>query len=234
MAIVAVSIAPTGEGPSVSRHVAAALAVVRAQDRVAWRLDPMFTTLEGDLDEIFALVRRMQEAVFDAGAVRVGTVMKIDDRRDRSASMVLEQQRVVARGPGPLLGRVDHGGAEPRDQLVAAIHVLARARAEADVVQADPALVEAVGAVGRVRRAQAEGGATAHAVVEAVPVEDRLQPEGREQLAVEGARPGEVRDRDEGVGDPVDLDVHGRAQLESRASRSPLNCQRASAGKKLR
>ncbi len=87
MAIVAVSIAPTGEGPSVSRHVAAALAVVRAQDRVAWRLDPMFTTLEGDLDEIFALVRRMQEAVFDAGAVRVGTVMKIDDRRDRPASM---------------------------------------------------------------------------------------------------------------------------------------------------
>ncbi len=91
MAIVAVSISPTGskadEGVSVSRYVARALDVVRAQDKVRHRLDPMFTTLEGDLDAIFALVRRMQEAVFEAGAVRVGTVLKIDDRRDREASM---------------------------------------------------------------------------------------------------------------------------------------------------
>lgn len=87
MAIVAVSISPLGEGASVSRHVAAALDVLRGQDRIAWRLDPMFTTLEGDLDEVMALVRRMQEAVFDAGAVRVSTVIKIDDRRDRSVSM---------------------------------------------------------------------------------------------------------------------------------------------------
>ena len=91
MAIVAVSISPTGgtpeEGVSVSRYVARALEVVRAQRAVRYRLDPMFTTLEGDLDQIFSLVRRMQEAVFDAGAVRVGTVLKIDDRRDRSPTM---------------------------------------------------------------------------------------------------------------------------------------------------
>ena len=91
MAIVAVSIAPTGgsagEGASVSRYVARALEVLRGQQAVRYRLDPMFTTLEGDLDEILALVRRMQEAVFEAGAVRVGTVLKIDDRRDRRATM---------------------------------------------------------------------------------------------------------------------------------------------------
>lgn len=87
MAIVAVSIAPVGDGVSVSRHVAAALHVVREQDRVRHRLDPMFTTLEGDLDEIFALIRRMHEAVFAAGAQRVGTVIKIDDRRDRAVAM---------------------------------------------------------------------------------------------------------------------------------------------------
>ena len=87
MAIVAVSISPTGSGPSVSEYVAAALRVVEAQDEVAWELGPMFTTLEGDLDAIFALIRRMQEAVFEAGAVRVGTVLKIDDRRDKVATM---------------------------------------------------------------------------------------------------------------------------------------------------
>ena len=94
MAIAAVSISPVGEGTSVSRYVAAALRVARAQDRVRIRLDPMFTTLEGDLDEIFALVRRMQEAVFEAGAQRVGTVLKIDDRRDRRARMEDKLQSV--------------------------------------------------------------------------------------------------------------------------------------------
>lgn len=87
MAIVAVSIAPVGEGTSVSRYVAAALEVVREQDRVRHRLDPMFTTLEGELPEIFALIQRMQEAVFALGARRVSTVIKIDERRDRSVRM---------------------------------------------------------------------------------------------------------------------------------------------------
>ena len=41
----------------------------------------------GDLEEIFSLIRQMQEAVFTAGAVRLGTVIKIDDRRDRAVSM---------------------------------------------------------------------------------------------------------------------------------------------------
>ena len=94
MAIVAVSLSPLGSGVGVSRYVAAALREVRAQDRVAFQLDSMFTTLEGDLDEIFALVRRMQEAVFAAGAERVGTVLKIDDRRDRVASMQEKVERV--------------------------------------------------------------------------------------------------------------------------------------------
>ena len=87
MAIVAVSISPVGSGVGVSEYVAAALRVVRAQDRVRYRLDPMFTTLEGDLGEIYRLIERMQEAVFAAGAVRVGTVIKIDDRRDRDVRM---------------------------------------------------------------------------------------------------------------------------------------------------
>lgn len=87
MAIVAVSISPVGVGVSLSRYVAAAERVVRGQSQIRVRLDPMFTTLEGDVDEIFALIRQMQEAVFEAGAVRVGTVIKIDDRRDRGVKM---------------------------------------------------------------------------------------------------------------------------------------------------
>jgi uncharacterized protein (TIGR00106 family) len=87
MAIAAVSISPVGEGTSVSRYVAAALREVRRQDRVRWRLDPMFTTLEGEVAEIFELVQRMQEAVFAEGALRVSTVIKLDERRDRPVHM---------------------------------------------------------------------------------------------------------------------------------------------------
>ena len=58
MAIAAVSISPVGVGTSVSKYVAAALEVVRAQSRVRYRLDPMFTTLEGELGDIYALVQR--------------------------------------------------------------------------------------------------------------------------------------------------------------------------------
>lgn len=76
-----------GVGLSVSRYVAAAIEVLEAQDRVVWRLDSMFTTLEGESDDCFEVIRAMQEAVFAAGAERVGTVIKMDDRRDRVVSM---------------------------------------------------------------------------------------------------------------------------------------------------
>ncbi|HEY5658899.1 MAG TPA: MTH1187 family thiamine-binding protein [Myxococcota bacterium] len=87
MAIAAVSITPIGVGVGVSRFVATALEVVRGQDRVRYRLDPMFTTLEGELADIHALIQAMQEAVFAAGVQRVSTVIKIDDRRDRAVRM---------------------------------------------------------------------------------------------------------------------------------------------------
>ena len=87
MAIVAVSIAPTGEGPSVGEYVTAALRVLDDQADVRWELGAIFTTLEGDLDTIFLLVRRIQESVFAKGARRVGTVIKIDNRRDAPSRM---------------------------------------------------------------------------------------------------------------------------------------------------
>jgi len=84
MAIAAVSLSPLGVGISVSAYVAAALRVLEQQDRVEWKLDSMFTTLEGEPEDLFVVIQAMQEAVFAAGAKRVGTLIKIDDRRDRS------------------------------------------------------------------------------------------------------------------------------------------------------
>lgn len=100
MAIAAVSISPVGVGVGVSEYVAAALRVARSQSAVRVRLDPMFTTLEGELADIYTLVQRMQEAVFAAGALRVGTVIKIDDRRDRVVAMEEKVDSVEAKLAG--------------------------------------------------------------------------------------------------------------------------------------
>jgi uncharacterized protein (TIGR00106 family) len=88
MAIVAVSIAPSGtEGTSLSAYVAEAERVIRADGRVKYRLDPMFTTLEGDLSVCLEIVEKMHEALFAMGCKRVGSVIKIDDRRDKVVHM---------------------------------------------------------------------------------------------------------------------------------------------------
>ncbi|MBD3166843.1 MTH1187 family thiamine-binding protein [bacterium] len=88
MAIVAVSIAPNGvNDTSLSKYVAKALEVIKREERVRYRLDPMFTTLEGDLNVILPLVGRMHEALADMGAPRISTVVKIDDRRDKDVHM---------------------------------------------------------------------------------------------------------------------------------------------------
>jgi uncharacterized protein YqgV (UPF0045/DUF77 family) len=51
----------------------------------------MFTTLEGEPEDLFDVIRQMQEAIFAAGAQRVGTVIKIDERRDRPAVAMEEK-----------------------------------------------------------------------------------------------------------------------------------------------
>ncbi len=87
MAIVAVSISPLGEGPSVSRYVAAAEKVLSGYPNIKRQIGPMFTTLEGDLADIWQAIRAMQEAVFELGAGRVVSTLTIDDRRDKEITM---------------------------------------------------------------------------------------------------------------------------------------------------
>ena len=44
--------------------------------------------MEGDLERLLSLVRKMHQSAFDAGAMRVVTTVKIDERRDKASSMV--------------------------------------------------------------------------------------------------------------------------------------------------
>ena len=50
------------------------------------QLTSMGTIVEGNLDEILALTKRMHETPFLKGIDRVVTTIRIDDRRDRKAT----------------------------------------------------------------------------------------------------------------------------------------------------
>ena len=76
--IVAFSITPLGVGEGVAEHVAEAVRVVR-ESGLPNSTDAMFTTVEGEWDEVMDVVRRATEAVA-ARAPRVGLVLKADLR----------------------------------------------------------------------------------------------------------------------------------------------------------
>ena len=63
------------------------LDIAKADPKVSYALNPMGTTLEGELGDLYHCLQNMQEALFDDGIQRVYTVCKIDDRRDKYQDM---------------------------------------------------------------------------------------------------------------------------------------------------
>jgi uncharacterized protein (TIGR00106 family) len=85
MAIAEVSVVPLGtKTPSVSQYVARALRVLEQEKDIRYEMTAMGTIIEGDLDRILAVVKKMHEGIFGEGVARVITTVKIDDRRDKA------------------------------------------------------------------------------------------------------------------------------------------------------
>jgi uncharacterized protein (TIGR00106 family) len=76
--LIAFSVTPLGVGEGVGEIVAEAVRVVRASG-LPNETDSMFTTIEGDWDEVMAVVKDAVDAVA-ARAPRVSLVMKADIR----------------------------------------------------------------------------------------------------------------------------------------------------------
>jgi uncharacterized protein (TIGR00106 family) len=76
--LVAFSVTPLGVGEDVADYVADAVRVVR-DSGLPNRTDAMFTTVEGDWDEVMGVVKRAVEAVA-AKAPRVSLSLKADVR----------------------------------------------------------------------------------------------------------------------------------------------------------
>jgi len=88
MALVEISVIPLGTPtPSVSQYIARAVKVLEGEKDIKYELTAMGTIIEGDLERVLTLARKMHEAVFNAGVMRVVTTIKIDDRRDKASTM---------------------------------------------------------------------------------------------------------------------------------------------------
>jgi len=95
MAVVELSIVPIGiENTSLSSYVAQAVKVLKTSS-LEYQLTAMGTIISGDLDEILGIIRQMHESCFAAGAKRVLTQIKIDDRRDKAGSPEQKIQSVL-------------------------------------------------------------------------------------------------------------------------------------------
>ncbi len=98
MALMAISIAPSGSNEtSLSTFVAEVIKIAKEDDRVTIELGSMFTTIEGELDVCFEVARRMHERMAELGAKRISTVIKIDDRRDKAATIEGKKASVQAK-----------------------------------------------------------------------------------------------------------------------------------------
>ena len=100
--LVAFSVAPSGsseltrENPEGSVHdaVAAAVAVVR-ESGLPNSTDSMFTTIEGEWDEVMAVVKNATDAVALYGS-RVSLVLKADIRPGRTGELTGKVERLEA------------------------------------------------------------------------------------------------------------------------------------------
>ena len=95
-----VSIIPVGTSDTgLSRYIAACLKVLEGRKDTSYRLTPMGTIIEGPLDKVLEVIRKMHEIPFSKGASRVVTLLKIDDRRDKSSTMAGKVESVVKLRP---------------------------------------------------------------------------------------------------------------------------------------
>lgn len=95
--LVAFSVAPSGgEGADASVHdaVAAAVQVVR-ESGLPNHTDSMFTTIEGEWDEVFDVIKRATDAV-GAFGTRVSLVLKADIRPGHTGELTGKVERLEA------------------------------------------------------------------------------------------------------------------------------------------
>ncbi len=94
-AIVGFTLVPLGAGISVSPYVAAIERVLE-QSGLTFEVNANSTNIEGEWNEVFAVLERCHETVHAEGAPRIHTCVQVGTRTDRSQRMA-EKLESVAR-----------------------------------------------------------------------------------------------------------------------------------------
>jgi len=96
--IAQLSVYPIGEGSSLGRFVKKGVSVIK-ESGYKYEVGGMSTSIEvPDLDALFELVKAVHAAQVEEGAKRVVVDLKIDDRRDKQATIESKKTSV---GAGP-------------------------------------------------------------------------------------------------------------------------------------
>lgn len=92
--IAQLSVYPIGEGTSLSRFVKKGVEVVE-KSGYTFDVGGMSTSIEvPDLDALFKLIKEVHAAHLSEGAQRIVIDLKVDDRRDKKATIVSKKASV--------------------------------------------------------------------------------------------------------------------------------------------
>jgi uncharacterized protein (TIGR00106 family) len=80
---------------STSEYIAEIQRRLQRQQRVSFRMHAMGTSLEGATEDILAVVGELHAVPFEQGVPRVYTILKLDERRDRSRQTLDDKVRSV-------------------------------------------------------------------------------------------------------------------------------------------
>lgn len=89
-------VVPLGVGVSVSSYVAACQQILE-ESGLPHQMHAYGTNIEGEWDEVFAVVKRCHEKVHEMGAPRISTSLKVGTRIDRDQSMQDKIDSVAAK-----------------------------------------------------------------------------------------------------------------------------------------
>jgi uncharacterized protein (TIGR00106 family) len=94
MILAQLSVFPIGDSTSLSKYVKKGMEVIKGSG-YHYEIGGMSTCIEvPDLDALFTLVKKVHQAHLDAGAQRVSIDLKVDDRRDKKATIQTKRNAV--------------------------------------------------------------------------------------------------------------------------------------------
>lgn len=93
-AIVGFTLIPIGVGTSVSPYVVAIEQVLR-QSGLTFEINCNSTNIEGDWEQVFAVLKKCHEVVHDEGAPRIHTCIQVGTRVDRQQLMAEKLTSVI-------------------------------------------------------------------------------------------------------------------------------------------